>query len=371
MIGAGQLARMTQQAAVDLGVELVVLAASPDDPAVTAGARSHLGSPQRLDDLQSVAGGADVVTFDHELVPSQHLVALERAGVRVRPSSSALELAQDKLHARRTLAAAGFPVPEFAEVASLAEASEFAERHGWPLVLKSPRGGYDGRGVSIVTGPSQLAASFATAGAGGAPRSFLAERHLELERELAVVVARRPGGELAAYPVIETRQVDGICVELVMPAPLPGELAAEATRLAGAVAELAGVTGVCAVELFCEPGGGLSVNELAMRPHNSGHATIEACLTSQFHQHLRAVLDWPLGDPRLVVPAAAMVNLIAADGEIDLQRRLGEREVGAAAVHLYGKTARPGRKLGHVTSTGATAEEALGHARRAAAVLMG
>ncbi len=270
-------------------------------------------------------------------------------------------------------------MPPFAEVASPAEAASFAEEHGWPIVLKARHGGYDGRGVSVVSDRLELGGLFAAAPPGtGEPgnvgphsRRYVAEAYLRLEHELAVLVARNDDGETAVYPVVETYQHDGICVELTVPATIDAALAARASELAVAVATHAGATGICAVELFCEPGGRLSVNELALRPHNSGHATIEACLTSQFHQHLRAVLGWPLGDPSLVVPAAAMVNLIGGPSPVDPVRRLAERDVGAAAVHLYGKALRPGRKVGHVTAVGATAADALGRARAAAEVLLG
>lgn len=379
MVGAGQLARMSHQAAVDLDVDLLVLAASGEDPAVAAGASFRLGSPQKLADLASIAAEADVLTFDHELVAGDHLRALERRGFRVRPSAAALAVAQDKLHARTMLQHAGFPVPPFGEVRDAPDARRFAEQYGWPIVLKAPRGGYDGRGVHVVTEPSQLGHFFPAAertasgrppGASRGKEVWLAEAYLRIERELAVLVARREDGASAVYPVVESHQRHGICVELVQPAPIPAALAQEATRLATDLAAGIGATGICAVELFCQPDGNLIVNECALRPHNSGHATIEACVTSQFHQHLRAVLDWPLGDTSLVVPAAAMVNLIGGEQPVDPAERLAERDLGAASVHLYGKTTRPGRKIGHVTALGATTSEALGRAREAAAALI-
>ncbi|HTW99156.1 MAG TPA: 5-(carboxyamino)imidazole ribonucleotide synthase [Acidimicrobiales bacterium] len=372
MVGAGQLARMTHQAAVDLDVQLLVLAGGGDEPAAAAGAGFVIGRPEHLADLVELAERADVLTLDHELVPGEHLRELERRGVVVRPGSDPLALAQDKLHARRLLAREGFPVPDFTVVRDRDDVEQFAAAHGWPVVIKAPRGGYDGRGVDVVgdvAAAGELFTGFSRSGRAGAV--WLAEPHLELERELAVVLGRRPGGELRCYPVVETRQRDGICVELVMPAQVPAEVAAEATALATRLADHIGATGICAVELFYEVDGSLSVNEIALRPHNSGHATIEACVTSQFHQHLRAVLDWELGDPSLVAPAAATVNLIGGGEPADPAARLASRQIEGAAVHLYGKSYRPGRKLGHVTSLADTTDEALERARQAAALLMG
>lgn len=369
MVGAGQLARMSQQAAVDLDARLVVLARSADEPAVVAGAQHLIGDPDDPSDLRRLAQLCDVVTFDHELVPGEHLRALEADGVLVRPSSSALAVAQDKLHGRSLLAGNGFPVPDHGEAGNLDEVAAFAARHGWPVVVKTAAGGYDGRGVTVLTGPGDAAAFFAAAPAGAAQR-LLIERHLELERELAVVLARREDGAVAVYPVVETTQRDGICEELVMPAPVAPRVAAEAAGLARDLAAAIGATGICAVELFLERNGRLSVNECALRPHNSGHATIEACASSQFHQHLRAVLGWPLGDPGLVVPAAAMVNLIGRAGCEDPAWRLPFVDLGpGTSVHLYHKAFRRERKLGHVTAVGESAEEALRRARAAADAL--
>ena len=365
MAGAGQLARMTFQAAADLDVRMQVLAGTADDAAVRAGASYRLGPPDDLAALRTIARSADVLTLDHEHVPIRVLEQLVADGYVVRPGPRAVRLAADKLHARRDLQGAGFPVPRFAEVHDVAGVTALAERTGWPVVVKTRGGGYDGRGVHVV---HDAAAAAAVLAAGG---TWLAEEHVDLHREVAVLLARRPGGETAVYPLAETTQVDGICRELTLPAGLPPQLELAARELGVAVAEHAGVCGVVAIELFVTTSGGLVVGELAVRPHNSGHATIEACRTSQFHNHLRGILDWPLGDPGLRVPAAAMVNVLgAADGRTAgrLPRALA---VPGAAVHLYGKAERPGRKLGHVTATGRDPQEALRIARAAAAELQG
>lgn len=368
MVGAGQLARMTQQAAVDLDVELVVVAPSDEDPAVLAGAPRRPGGPADRDALFAAAGEAPVMTFDHELVPNPLLAELEAAGRVLRPGAAALAFAQDKLHARRQLAAAGFPVPAFRPVAGPADVAAFAAEHGWPVVLKARSGGYDGRGVLIAKGLEDLPEL--AWGPPGEP-AWLVEEHLDLAAELAVVVARRPAGQAVTYPVVRTTQVDGICRHLVAPAGLPARTEAEAARLAADLAGRIGATGICALELFVTADDRLLVNELALRPHNSGHATIEACVTSQFHNHLRAVLDWPLGATALVAPAAAMVNVITPDAGVDPAANLpAALAVDGAAVHLYAKAARPGRKVGHVTALGATPEAALATAQAAADILL-
>jgi len=347
MVGAGQLARMTHQAAIALGVGLRVLATDGSDCALSAGPQHLIGSPDRLEDLRTLAAGADVLTFDHERVAPEHLAALQLDGVRLAPTASAKLLAQDKLHARRELAQSGFPVPPFAHAHSSADAASFAAQHGWPLVAKAPRGGYDGRGVFTLASPD--AADHALP---GQPDGLLLEPHLQIERELAVLIARSAAGEAVAYPVVQTVQHDAMCREILAPAPIAAGLAAQARELALAIADRIDATGILAVELFDTPDG-LLVNELALRPHNSGHYTIEGCATSQFEQHLRAVLGWPLGLPTLLAPAVATVNIIGPpDGSDPASRIAGALAVPAAHVHLYGKTPRRGRKLGHVTVCG-------------------
>jgi 5-(carboxyamino)imidazole ribonucleotide synthase len=347
MVGAGQLARMTQQAAIALGITLRVLTDDAADSALRAGAVHVHGSPDRLEDLRALADGADVLTFDHERVAPEHLAALQADGVRLAPSAGAKLLAQDKLHARRDLARAGFPVPPFAHARSTEEVTRFATVHGWPLVAKALRGGYDGRGVFTLADPADAEHALT-----GGPDGLLLEPRLQIERELAVLVARSALGETAAYPVVQTVQHEAMCREILAPAPIAAGLAARARDLALAIADHIGATGVLAVELF-DTSDGLLVNELALRPHNSGHYTIEGCATSQFEQHLRAVLGWPLGSPTLLAPAVVTVNIIGpADGSDPASRIADGLSVPGAHIHLYAKTPRPGRKLGHVTVCG-------------------
>jgi 5-(carboxyamino)imidazole ribonucleotide synthase len=362
MVGGGQLARMTQQAAIDLGVTLRVLGESVDAAASRVVADVRVGDHRSLDDLLAFAKDSDVVTWDHEHVPGEHIQALEEAGVACRPGSAALLHAQDKRVMRERLSELGMPVPRFAPVASLADAEEFG---AWPLVLKAVRGGYDGKGVWVCENPAEARGVIERATAEGVP--LLAEEHVTFRRELAALVARSPYGQGAAYPIVETVQRDGICREVIAPAPgLDPDRAEETQRLALDIAEKLGVTGLLAVELF-ETADGVLVNELAMRPHNSGHWTIEGARTSQFEQHLRAVLDLPLGDTRPTAPYAVMANVLGGD-----EPQIYPRYIHVMAhdpgvkVHFYGKEIRPGRKIGHVTALGDDLDDARERARHAA-----
>jgi 5-(carboxyamino)imidazole ribonucleotide synthase len=362
MVGGGQLARMTHQASIALGLSLRVLAERADDGAALVVRDVEVGAPDDLAALTRFAKGCDVVTFDHEHVPTALLQSLERDGVVTRPSSAALIFAQDKLAQRQRLSALGLPVPAYAEVHEPADVAAFGAEYGWPVVLKAIRGGYDGRGVWMVDAPPDTLPG---------PQVYV-EQRVPIVHELAVQVARRPSGEMRAWPVVETVQDNGICVAVVAPAPrLSPGLASDAERLALRLAEDLDVVGVMAVELFEAPGG-LLVNELAMRPHNSGHWSIEGARTSQFEQHLRAVLDWPLGDPTPVAPVIVMANVLGGEST-DLSRTLPQ-VLGAepsVSVHLYGKQPRPGRKLGHVTALGTDVVATRAKARRAAAILRG
>ncbi len=369
MVGAGQLARMTHQAAVDLDIDLVVLARSAEEPAVRAGARHLVGEPDDPDAVTQLARLSRVLTFDHEQVPNQLLCRLGEQGHRVQPHAGALRAAQDKLTGRRVFRDAGLPVPAFAGLGPDARqgVTAFADRYGWPVVLKARSGGYDGRGVAVVANPGDLGSALARMGTTG----LLVEAYVPIALELAVLGVRSPSGSWAVYPPVATMQVEGICRELVMPAPVSPGLAAESQALARRVAGALDACGIVAVELFVDTAGQLVVNEIALRPHNSGHATIEGAVTSQFHNHLRAVLDWPLGDTALRAPAAATVNVLGPPHGPDPRSRLTSAlAVPGAAVHLYSKAPYPGRKLGHVTALGHTAEEALGTARHAASLLV-
>ncbi|MCW2944771.1 MAG: phosphoribosylaminoimidazole carboxylase, ATPase subunit [Actinoallomurus sp.] len=367
MVGGGQLARMTQQAAIALGVPLRVLSDSTHASAARVIADVRVGDHRSLDDLRTFAKDSDVVTFDHEHVPGEHIRALEDAGVACRPGSAALLHAQDKRVMRERLSAHGVPVPRFAPVATLADVEAFG---AWPVVLKAARGGYDGKGVWVCESPAEARGVVERAVAEGV--GLLAEEHVPFRRELAALVARSPYGQGAAYPIVETVQRDGICHEVIAPAPgLDDELAEHAQRLALGIADALGVTGLLAVELF-ETGDGVLVNELAMRPHNSGHWTIEGARTSQFEQHLRAVLDLPLGDTTPTAPYVVMANVLGGDDPAVYRRYIHVMAHDPAVkVHFYGKEVRPGRKIGHVTALGDDLEDARERARHAAGYLGG
>ena len=373
MVGGGQLARMTSQAATGLGVGFRVLAGSAAESAAQVAAGTWLGDYRSLADLRGFAAGCDVITFDHEHVPDAHLVALERAGVQVRPAAAALRFTQDKLAMRERLTGLGVACPRFAPVRTRAEVEEFAGG-GWPVVLKAVSGGYDGKGVWVCESPAEVAEVLSH------DIRFLAEEYVPFERELAVLAARSPHRQGAVYPVVQTVQRDGICREVIAPAPglAPGQ-AAQAQALALRIAEELGVTGLLAVEMFATPAG-LLVNELAMRPHNCGHWTIEGARTSQFEQHLRAVLDLPLGSPAMAAPVAVMANVLGGDDADVYDRYIHVMAADPVVkVHMYGKPVRPGRKIGHVTVTGdredwgdgvhADPEELADRARRAASYL--
>jgi 5-(carboxyamino)imidazole ribonucleotide synthase len=368
VVGAGQLARMMVPPAVELDIDLRLLAARADDAAAQVIPATMVGDERGLDDLQRLASQVDVLTFDHEHVPAAHLHTLESAGAVVRPGPHALPFATDKAVMRRGLRDAGLPVPRFEVIEAVDELSAAVDAvGGWPVVLKTARGGYDGRGVWVVETIADAEPVFS------ARVPVIVEERVDFVRELAAVVARSPSGQAVAYPVVESVQSDGICVQVVAPAPGLAETTSTAAQaLALQVASTVDVTGILAVELFECADGSLLVNELAMRPHNTGHWTIEGAATSQFENHLRAVLDLPLGSPAPVATAAVMVNVLGGDLP-DVHRAL--RHVmardPAAHVHLYGKAVRPGRKIGHVTVVGDDVDDLRRRAQHAADYITG
>ncbi|MDW5612034.1 5-(carboxyamino)imidazole ribonucleotide synthase [Mycolicibacterium sp. D5.8-2] len=356
MIGGGQLARMTAQAAIALGQTLRVLAVRSDESAAQVTPDVVLGSHTDLDALRRVADGATAFTFDHEHVPPALLEQLVADGVNVLPPPSALVHAQDKLLMRQRLSSLGVPVPRYTAVGSVDDAVAFCSSVGGPVVIKTVRGGYDGRGVIMASSVAEVRSVVAQYLDDGV--QLLIEERVAMRRELAALVARSPFGQGAAWPVVETVQRDGICVTVLAPAPgLSDELGSAASELALSVASALGVVGVLAVELFETVSGGLLVNELAMRPHNSGHWTMDGARTSQFEQHLRAVLDYPLGDTSALAPTV-MGNVLGAP--VTPSMSMDERvhhlfaRMPDAKVHLYGKEERPGRKIGHVNIVGGT-----------------
>lgn len=358
MIGGGQLARMTAQAAIPLGQTLRVLAVRSDESAAQVTPDVVIGSHTDLDALRRVADGATAFTFDHEHVPTDLLDALVADGVNVAPPPEALVHAQDKLVMRRRLSELGAPMPRFSEVSSVDDAVAFARDIDGPVVVKTVRGGYDGRGVIMADTVDETREIVERYLADGVP--VMIEERVAMRRELAALVARSPFGQGAAWPVVETVQRDGICVTVIAPAQdLSDELGSAASELALRVASALGVVGVLAVELFETVDGGLVVNELAMRPHNSGHWTMDGARTSQFEQHLRAVLDYPLGDTSALAQTV-MGNVLGAPEtpSMSMDERVHHlfARMPDAKVHLYGKEERPGRKIGHVNIVGGTSE---------------
>lgn len=364
MVGGGQLARMTAEAASALGIRFVVLAASPTEASVDVAHEVLIGSPRSRDDLVSLAARCDVITFDHEQVDVDLVRSIEIGGTRVRPGSRTLEVATDKSVMRNKLSAAGIRVPEFQIVepsgqhrsprervgAHSAAVDSFADLHGWPVILKACRGGYDGKGVWKVENLSEAEQVCAKAIQSGV--SVMIEEAVPIETELAVLVARRPSGETLTWTPVETTQVDGVCRETLVPGSLESHIAAQACAIARSVSDDIGAVGVLSVEMFLARGE-LMVNEIAARPHNAGHWTIEGSVTSQFENHLRSVLDLPLGETYDTAANIACVNVFGASEHLDPRSQLSfAMELRGAHIHLYGKSPMPGRKLGHVTVCG-------------------
>lgn len=368
MIGGGQLARMTHEAGIPLGIRFKLLSDGPADSAALVAGEVVVGDYRDLDTLRAFAAGCDVITFDHEHVPTEHLRVLEADGVAVRPGPDALVHAQDKGVMRARLDALGVPCPRHRIVSGPADVTRFAEEGtGYPVVLKTVRGGYDGKGVWVVRDEAAAAEPFRA----GVP--VLAEEKVDFVRELAANVVRSPHGQAVAYPVVESIQVDGVCDTVIAPAPeLPEALSTEAQRLALTIAKELGVVGHLAVELFETRDGRILVNELAMRPHNSGHWTQDGAVTSQFANHLRAVLDLPLGDPRPRQPWTVMANVLGGDypdmyaAYLHCMARDPQLKI-----HMYGKDVKPGRKVGHVNTYGDDLAEVRERARHAADYLRG
>lgn len=355
-------------AAIELGIDIRVLAEGPEMSAKIAEDRT--GDYTDVDTVLEFARTVDVITFDHEHVPQDVLRAVVDAGVPVHPGPDALRIAQDKLVMRERLSELGFPVPAWARVTTPDELDDFIAERGGRAVVKTPRGGYDGKGVRVVSTAAEIAEWFATIAEDGRDGAVLVEELVDFRRELAQVVARRPSGEVVAWPLVETVQVDGVCSEVVAPAPhSAGRIAQVAADVAINIAEALEVTGVLAVELFETTDDRVLINELAMRPHNSGHWSIDGSTTGQFEQHLRAVLDLPLGATGMLGAASVMINILGGPVEGALTDRYAAlmSEHPTVKVHNYGKAPRPGRKVGHVTATGDDLDDAVYEARAAAA----
>jgi 5-(carboxyamino)imidazole ribonucleotide synthase len=366
VVGGGQLARMLAPAAEALGVRFTVLAETADAPATQVINEVSVGDYTDYPTLKAFAETVDVITFDHEHVPPEHLEALVEAGHVVRPGPQALIFAQDKIRMRTKMDELGLPNPAWAEITSASDVEDFAARVGYPFILKTPRGGYDGKGVRVIDSLEE-----AVEWLDEVPQ-LLAEEKVDFTRELAVMVGRSPMGQTAVWPVVETWQQNGVCKEAIAPAPdLADDKARAITEAILTVAGTLEVTGVMAMEMFETPEGFL-INEFAMRPHNTGHWTQDGSVTSQFEQHLRAVLDLPLGSPAARDDVSVMVNILGAEHEDLYQPYLHVMAHDPAVkVHLYGKSVRPGRKVGHVNAYGEDRELVLARARHAADFIAG
>ena len=368
VVGGGQLARMMVPPAVEMGIDIRVLAEAEGSSAAIAA--TAVGDYRDLDTVLAFAETVDVVTFDHEHVPQAVLRELVARGVAVHPGPEALLYAQDKLLMRARLTELGLPVPDWAAVEDSAGLAAFLADHGGRAVVKTARGGYDGKGVRVVSHAHEADDWFLALAEDANGGALLVEELVDFRRELAQVVARRPSGEIAIWPVVETVQQGGVCAEVIAPAPKSaGRLSDVAADIAERVAEGIGVTGVLAVDLFETTDGRLLVNELAMRPHNSGHWSIDGSTTSQFEQHLRAVLDLPLGGTGLREPWSVMVNVLGGpvEGSMAARYPAAFAEQPTVKVHNYGKDPRPGRKIGHVTASGADLDSVTYQARATAA----
>lgn len=365
VIGGGQLARMMQPAAIALGLDLKVLAETENSSARQAA--SMVGDYTDLYTLQQFAKSVDVITFDHEHVPVDHLKKLEDAGIAVRPGSAALIHAQNKLTMRKAMQTLGLPQPAWREIHSAEQLTEFIDEHG-PAIVKTPIGGYDGKGVQVASSASDVASWLDSLDRFGG--SLLAEQKVNFKRELSQLSARNPSGDFVAWPLVQTIQRNGVCSEVIAPAP-DSQSQSVATGIAKSVAEGLGVTGVMAVELFEDEVGNLLINELAMRPHNSGHFSIEGSITSQFEQHLRAVADLPLGSTHMKSDYAVMVNLLGVNDTNTFVEHYADamRQFPEVKFHSYEKSARAGRKMGHLTVIGTNWQELLQRASAAREVL--
>jgi len=370
VIGGGQLARMMTPPAINLGITLKVLAEAEGSSAALA--TTQVGDYAQLDVVREFAKTVDVITFDHEHVPLAILEQLEADGVSVQPPSRALAFAQNKLKMRERLGALGLPMPDWAEIHDADSLDAFIETHGGVAILKTPIGGYDGKGVRVVSSAADAADWLSEEGIARVGGHLLAEEKVNFTRELAQLSARTPSGEFRAWPLVQTTQQNGVCAEVLAPAPNASEETLEqAAAIARGVAEGLGVTGVMAVEMFETTDGRLLINELAMRPHNSGHFSIEGSVTSQFEQHIRAVLDLPLGSTLATGAHSVMVNLLGVDDKNDFlpHYEAAQSAHPEAKIHTYGKGARAGRKMGHVTVVSGNADWALAEARATAKIL--
>jgi 5-(carboxyamino)imidazole ribonucleotide synthase len=369
IIGGGQLAKMLAQSASQFGVEIVVLERNDNSPAASLATETVIGNWDNPDSLLVLGQLVDVVTLENEFVDADSLAALEQFGHALWPTSATVRMVQDKLIQKQALARAGLPVADFLPAPDKISIIDAAKKFGWPTVLKKRRNGYDGKGNYTLRSPADIDPAWTQLG--GDANALFVEQFCPFTTELAMMITRGRNGETACYPVVETVQRDHICHLVKAPAPIAPEIAGRAAEIARAAVETVGAVGTMGVELFLTAAGDILINELAPRVHNSGHYTIEACVCSQFENHIRAVLGWPLGSTAMRAPAAVMVNLLGAGKGPGTPRGLAEAlAIPGAHPHIYGKAlSAPGRKMGHLTALGQTMNEALATAQRAASLI--
>ncbi|MEH1840365.1 MAG: 5-(carboxyamino)imidazole ribonucleotide synthase [Nostoc sp.] len=353
VIGGGQLAWMMADAAQKLGVELVVQTPGEHDPAVSIAKETVFAPVDDATATEILANKCDVITFENEFVNLNALSVLAHQGVFFRPRLEALAPLLDKYHQRCYLRDLGLPVPQFFAIDEVENLKSKIEYLGFPAVLKSRRHGYDGQGTFIIQDFATLEQKLSYETTTTLNQSLLLlEEFIPFERELAIIAARSVEGKIVTYPVVETQQEQQVCRRVIAPAEITPNQVAEIEAIAHTLLNNLEVVGIFGIELFLGADGKILVNEIAPRTHNSGHFSIDACETSQFEQHLRAVCGLPLGNPALLCAGAVMVNLLGYENShSDYQsQRQQLAEISQAHVHWYGKTeSRPGRKLGHVT----------------------
>ncbi|MBI2487192.1 MAG: 5-(carboxyamino)imidazole ribonucleotide synthase [Deltaproteobacteria bacterium] len=369
ILGGGQLARMTAAAGYKLGLRIAILDPESDSPAQQLANIKVVASLDDLSGLENIARISDLLTLENEFVNAPLLEHIESMGVHIYPTSRTVSLIQDKLFQKQSLEANGIDVPAFIEVSSQKDILEAGRRFGWPLMLKVRRNGYDGRGNELINGANEIPKSWTKLG--GETRGLMVERFIRFKKELAVMVARSSNGEAVTYPVVETVQKDHICHIVKAPANVSTAISERAGMMARRAIEAVHGVGIFGLEMFLLDDDSILINEMAPRPHNSGHYTIEACVTSQFENHLRAILGFPLGSASMILPAAVMVNLLGdRSGVSNISGVEKALRIPGVNLHIYGKKlTRPNRKMGHITVLGASVEEALEKAVKAASFI--
>jgi 5-(carboxyamino)imidazole ribonucleotide synthase len=366
LLGGGQLAKMTAQAAFRMGLRVAVIEHGSESPAGVMTKLSFDGGWNDPDQLRAFIAASDIVTLENEFIDPAILdvIAEERL---VYPTPAAMRLVQDKFIQKQTFSAAGIPTTTFVAIESEADLKAFGAEHGYPFVAKTRTLGYDGYGNATINRETEIDMVWRRFMNGETKRPLMAEGFVTFVKELAVMVARNRRGEIAVYPCVQTIQQGHICVTVLAPAPIEEHLQKRAQEIAVSCVEAIDGVGVFGIEMFLTPDDRVLFNEIAPRPHNSGHYTIEACHTSQFENCVRAACNLPLGSPEMRVPAACMINLLGERTGPGIPDSVVEMlKVPGASLHLYGKKdVRMGRKMGHITTTGSSVDEAFALANTA------